>query len=947
MSRSEADPKEYGGGANDSRRRSLPSRPSVLELAATNKTLRQSQSVQVLRQYSAGRSAVHSAARSTTNSAGRSTISNADDPIDARHRGVPSTHPGVLDAAKRPIVGVAYGKGTRQYVKFSSSEPPAGAPPEPPRCGFCHGNNMIWQLKCAFCGCERVNGAPRMRYVVNMLLSLDPHLTASKLAHKLLTYAQFDATAMQADAAFRQATMVRTRVAMNIMSRSSDALRHHIVRMMFCAWKKLRAEATANEDIMARLIRIKEIQTRARRKAETFRAWLAYAYASKDDRELRLAAALDRRKRQMKQRVWVDWLRFLTSRLRKRCRHMKYTLMSNDQTRTSEELVHLKSVVNEIKGSLVAAIDTAVAVTSQLLPLVDVSLQELTYYRALAPDTVGYALELTCAAHVTDALTVHDLSTVSDVPVPTHDAPFATLTTQTVLTARAAEEAPHSVVLRWLNATISAINETSEHKVLVHMPTLSDVFAHMASPKLVLHLLWHLAPMSRAAYDDLFANECAKDPLLASATHHHAHHVQWKLFFELAREYVHLTHDVASRDHVENGDFAVFFLILLHFFARFGSSPSTTKRLTNELRLSIDSIWAALRPDVFHAYETDFRTRESCRNLLRDLEKVQHAQARLFGLQPGAQAVVENHRARAIAAGMRDLGRRLDGRDALVTSALQQQRLAATVSLDFGRVEFMCPSKDDFHAIEALFAQHVVPLMGLYRAVGVSSGGNTVSEQEFYKLMAEAGVLDRKIMARGYLQVLVQHTTDKHEPTTTERTLAPHEFIEALLRVAHHMSQKLASANASPPNLVTMVTDLVTNRLLPLASELEKQSLTTFKRQLGATDVQAVLRSHDKKLKKVFAFYAVEHRGKRMNLPEFEAWLKDQHLCDATFPFQRAKQLFLSAMHHSDTANEMDLELLFGEFVEAVVAVAVYRNPNPYASLAERLQVFFNDHLPT
>ena len=81
---------------------------------------------------------------------------------------------------------------------------------------------------------------------------------------------------------------------MIIMSRATDKLRWHIARMMFNAWKKLKTEEKRNEQSMARLIRIKEMQARARMKDLVFRAWRNLSELNHDDRQLRLYVAIER-----------------------------------------------------------------------------------------------------------------------------------------------------------------------------------------------------------------------------------------------------------------------------------------------------------------------------------------------------------------------------------------------------------------------------------------------------------------------------------------------------------------------------------------------------------------------------------------------------------------------------------------------------------------------------
>ncbi|OQS03642.1 hypothetical protein THRCLA_04042 [Thraustotheca clavata] len=919
------------------RRSSTPTRHSVLRLVQTSNALRSMRSVQDLQN---GETSLQQRSCST---------GNLVDPIEEAQPQLPTTHPNYIDVNGRSIVAVRYGKGTMQYVKYSTTEPPTGQSSNPPRCGFCHGNNMMWQLQCSFCSCQRLRNTPRMLYIINMLLSLEPQMTGTK------------AIAIEAEKTFRQATMVRTRVAMKLMSRTTDALRMQIVRMMFYAWRKLQAETKTNEEIMARLIRIKEMQAKTRLKGETFRAWGTWAYISMDDRAVRLSIALDKRKTKIKHRVWTEWMRFVINRLRKRCSHLKSTLMynillntwssnsllnrSNDETRTSEELLQLKSVLSEIKGSLVTAMDHIIAVTTQAMPYVNSYLQGLLHQRALAPDTIGYALDMANSGPIFDALTAHDISVVAELDIPKESIPFAYTTTLELVSDRLKKQPPWQIVLNWLSNMISIINESSGHKVLVPMATLEDIFTQMKSPKLVLNLLWYFAPASLEDYNRLYEEECARDPLLASSSTHHGHHVQWKLFFQIASTHANLSHAIANREQIENEEFDAFYTILLHFYLLY-SYHIKNEPLTTEITQSIEGVWSGLRHDIFHVYDTDIATRESCRNLLHDVDTIQHAQLRLLTLHHHTLKLSEQHKHQALLAGLVDFGRRVDGKEALVSIALKQQSLVSHLKLEYSRCEFMCNSRDEFNAIQLLFTCYIVPIMNVYKASAISNGGVVLTEQEFYKLIAECGVLDRKLMSRGYLQGLVQHTTEKHDNlNSNERVLTSHEFAEALVRVSHHLTQKLASTNEST-TIVEVARRLIEEQLIPMANELEKFNMTSFKRQIGHADVQAVLKSFDKKLKKLFAFYAVERRGKCINLSEFESWLKDQHLVDALFPYQRVKQVFMSAMHHNDTSvADLELELIFSEFIEAIIAVTVFRNPNPYIPLAERLEMFLNVHL--
>lgn len=208
-----------------------------------------------------------------------------------------------------------------------------------------------------------------------------------------------------------------------------------------------------------------------------------------------------------------------------------------------------------------------------------------------------------------------------------------------------------------------------------------------------------------------------------------------------------------------------------------------------------------------------------------------------------------------------------------------------------------------------------------------------------------------------------------------DRGATPNEFFEALTRVAHHNFQKRrdtlgyiaaamnmhsgsldarSSAGAVPGlNLLAFVTELVIERVVPLTKKFQEQGLT-FKKQMIHPDVQHVCKVQEKKLKRIFTVYSQKNknpgsRGKLMDVSDFEGLLKDRRLVDALFPFGRIKQLVAFVQQDGDTSGSIsgydaDSEFVFSEFVEALAAIAVYRNANPYLPLAKKLETFFDEN---
>lgn len=52
---------------------------------------------------------------------------------------------------------------------------------QPVTCGFCNSTNLMWVLRCSFCGSARMSDAPRLKYLIDMILSIDPRIKADKV----------------------------------------------------------------------------------------------------------------------------------------------------------------------------------------------------------------------------------------------------------------------------------------------------------------------------------------------------------------------------------------------------------------------------------------------------------------------------------------------------------------------------------------------------------------------------------------------------------------------------------------------------------------------------------------------------------------------------------------------------------------------------------------------
>eukprot|EP00644_Phytophthora_capsici_P009702 jgi/Phyca11/18330/fgenesh1_pg.PHYCAscaffold_35_\ len=246
-----------------------------------------------------------------------------------------------------------------------------------------------------------------------------------------------------------------------------------------------------------------------------------------------------------------------------------------------------------------------------------------------------------------------------------------------------------------------------------------------------------------------------------------------------------------------------------------------------------------------------------------------------------------------------------------------------------GMLLSLCESEDEFHKIEQVYKDNVLDLIKIFRIYGSAAGGKGILEQEFLKVMTKAGVTNKKNILRSHLQIIYQQsrqpnggippdnpnasgnsapvsTPGEGEEDAEDRGATPNEFFEALTRVAYHNYQKRREFMGQIATMMNM------------GDEVSMETIN----------------------------------GSGSLLFDFESMLKDRRLIDALFPHGKIKQLVAFVQQDGEIGNaassingyDADSEFVFSEFVEALSAIAVYRNANPYLPFAKKLETFFEEY---
>lgn len=178
--------------------------------------------------------------------------------------------------------------------------------------------------------------------------------------------------------------------------------------------------------------------------------------------------------------------------------------------------------------------------------------------------------------------------------------------------------------------------------------------------------------------------------------------------------------------------------------------------------------------------------------------------------------------------------------------------------------------------------------------------------------------------------------------------LTVRQFVHALVYLS--LEQHL-SAHTLEEGLET----LLERNVLPYAGRSEKES---FQVLMESVQVRAVFTRHRVRLKRVFQHYAaVDKRSistyETLNLTEFMALIQDAKLMQgSSLTEHAARKIFRSvqvvkidAAVKNDEDGGGSSELVYSEFLEALAAVGVFKQCDPFTPFDQRLDTFLKDHI--
>lgn len=172
------------------------------------------------------------------------------------------------------------------------------------------------------------------------------------------------------------------------------------------------------------------------------------------------------------------------------------------------------------------------------------------------------------------------------------------------------------------------------------------------------------------------------------------------------------------------------------------------------------------------------------------------------------------------------------------------------------------------------------------------------------------------------------------------REIQPHHFVELLVRLAlthHRRNARDVSLELAPHHVVSFVSECIVPHAL-------RSDVDRFKQMFRHLHVQQVIAKHKITLRRAFSAYATvsEEHGDSMSRVGFFQMAKDCKWVTKAVTHDVIVDVFRRAqMTESGSLDALDIN----EWLECVVALAVYHKPNPFVPLHLKLAPFIEESI--
>jgi hypothetical protein len=277
--------------------------------------------------------------------------------------------------------------------------------------------------------------------------------------------------------------------------------------------------------------------------------------------------------------------------------------------------------------------------------------------------------------------------------------------------------------------------------------------------------------------------------------------------------------------------------------------------------------------------------------------------------------------------------------------------------------------------ITEILTQNFEDLKRIYKHYCSSKpgAGGTMDLAEFGMMMYDIK-LPPKIFPVSILEEIFRVTNKVSESSAKyDLELEASEYIEALIRVASRLFKKQSFAfnESNDQGKLLTISELfrifLDDKLLPYACRSDAHR---FREELKDDAVKAIFRKYRDQLQKLFKNYA---RGDgSMDTNEFLKFVRDRQLINNSFSLDEFYNVFnkvqddegafhaavgslgldehghdegIQGFKLSTKLRKLDQELNYSEFLEGLATIAIYKDPDPYVPLKQKIETFLSQDI--
>ena len=278
--------------------------------------------------------------------------------------------------------------------------------------------------------------------------------------------------------------------------------------------------------------------------------------------------------------------------------------------------------------------------------------------------------------------------------------------------------------------------------------------------------------------------------------------------------------------------------------------------------------------------------------------------------------------------------------------------------------------------IMEILMQNFEDLKRIYRHYSSSKpgAGGTMDLAEFGMMMFDIK-LPPKVFPVSIIEEIFKLTNKASETTAKyDLELEASEYIEALLRVASRLYQKQSTAFGNPKSSEEQLMSysglfhhFLENKLLPYACRSDAHR---FREELKDESVKGIFRKYRDKLQQLFKKYAKGDGA--MDIKEFLKFIRDRQLINNSFSEDEFHNVFnkvqddegafhaavgslgldehghdegIKGFKLSSKLRKLDQELSYPEFIEGIATISIYKDPDPYVPLKQKIETFLEQDI--